>query len=557
MPELRPAGVERRTFLRYTSALGAAAAITASLSACGGPSSTADGAAAKGDGNGTIEAGLSYPLSTGFDPMITSGATPYAANMHIFEGLVDLDPATLVARPALATEMPKKINATTYRATLRDGATFHDGSPVTAEDVVFSFERILDEKNASLMAQFVPFIDTVTAVDAKTVEFKLRHAFALFPSRIAVARIVPKKIVEADVKGFDAKPVGSGPYRFVEATREDKIVFEKYAKYNGPHPAKAQKMIWRLMSDQSARVSAMESGRVQAIEDVPYIDVQRLSATTKTESVQSFGLLFLMFNTADKRFADKRVRQALHYALDTEKIIKTAMVGNATAATGYVPATHPDHHKAATVYTHDVAKAKKLLADAGVGKLKFTVLTTDTGWVKDIAPLLKESWAAAGIEATLNIAQSAAQYAKVDGGDFEVMVAPGDPSVFGNDVDLLMRWFYYGFWPEKRYAWAGSPRTRRSSSSSTRPPGPPTRRRASSCGARSPTWSPTRPRSTRSCTASCPPPGTTRRSPASSRCPPRACPSWASAAPDVRPVRAATSQALSSPCRVPSGRRRR
>lgn len=121
MPELRSAGVERRTFLRYTSAVGAAAAITASLAACGGPSSTADGSTDKGSGSDLIEAGLSYPLSTGFDPMITSGATPYAANMHIFEGLVDLDPATLVARPALATEMPKKINATTYRATLRKG----------------------------------------------------------------------------------------------------------------------------------------------------------------------------------------------------------------------------------------------------------------------------------------------------------------------------------------------------------------------------------------------------------------------------------------------------
>lgn len=208
-----------------------------------------------------------------------------------------------------------------------------------------------------------------------------------------MARIVPKKIVEPDPKAFDAKPVGSGPYKFVSATREDKIVFEKYEKYNGAHPARAKKMIWRLISDQSARVSAMQSGRVQAIEDVPYIDVKGLSATAKTESVQSFGLLFLMFNTADKRFADKRVRQALHYALDTEKIIKTAMVGNATAATGYVPSTHPDYHKASTVYTHDVAKAKKLLAEAGVKDLKFTVLTTDTGWVKDIAPLIKESWA--------------------------------------------------------------------------------------------------------------------------------------------------------------------
>ncbi|MFJ2267678.1 ABC transporter substrate-binding protein [Streptomyces sp. NPDC087849] len=451
MPELRPAGVERRTFLRFASAAGAAAAITASLSACGGPSSTAGGSAGRGSGDGLVEAGLSYPLSTGFDPMITSGATPYAANMHLFEGLVDLDPATLVARPALATEMPKKINATTYRAALRKGATFHDGSPVTADDVVFSFERVLVPKNASLMAQFVPFIDTVKAVGAGTVEFGLKHPFALFPSRIAVVRIVPKKIVEPDPKAFDAKPVGSGPYRFVEATREDKIVFEAYDKYNGAHPAKARKMIWRLMSDQSARVSAMESGRVQAIEDVPYIDVERLAGSARTESVQSFGLLFLMSNTADKR-----VRQALHYALDTEKIISTAMVGNAAPATGYVPASHPDYHKAATVYTHDVAKAKQLLADAGIKNLSFTVLTTDTGWVKVIAPLLKESWEAAGVKVTLDIAQSPAQYAKIDKGDFEVLVAPGDPSVFGNDADLLLRWFYYGFWPEKRYGWGGS-----------------------------------------------------------------------------------------------------
>ncbi|WP_399881790.1 ABC transporter substrate-binding protein [Streptomyces sp. BBFR51] len=442
--------------MRYTSAIGVATAITTGLTACGGPASSGDGTGGSGSGGDTIEAGISYPLSTGFDPMITSGATPYAANMHIFEGLVDLDPVTLVARPALATGMPKKINATTYRATLREGATFHDGSAVTADDVVFSFERVLDEKNASLMAQFVPFIDAVSAVDASTVEFKLKYAFALFPSRISVVRIVPKKIAGADAKAFDSKPVGSGPYRFVSAVREDKIVMEAYDKYNGPHPAKAKKMVWRLISDPSARVSALKSGRVQAIEDVPYIDVKGFTGEDKVESVQSFGLLFLMFNCADERFKDKRVRQALHYALDTEKIISTALLGNAAAATGYVPATHPDYHKAATVYGHDVDKARKLLAEAGVGKLSFTLMLTDNGWVKDIAPLIKESWAAVGVDAELDIQQSAAQYAKIDKGDFDALAAPGDPSVFGNDADLLLRWFYYGFWPEKRYGWAGS-----------------------------------------------------------------------------------------------------
>ncbi len=456
MSNRTPIGVERRMFLRCTGAIGAAAALTAGLSACGGPSSTTEGGAEKGSGDGTIEAGISYPLSTGFDPMITSGATPLAANLHVFEGLVDLDPATLEARPALATELPKKINATTYRATLREGATFHDGSPVTADDVVFSFERILDPENVSLMAQFLPFIDTVKAVDKGTVEFKLKYPFALFGSRISVARVVPKKIVEADIKAFDAKPVGSGPYKIVQATRENKIVFEAHDKYNGAHPAKAKKMVWRLIADPSARVSAMESGRVQVIEDVPYIDVSRLESKAKVESVQSFGLLFLMFNCAVKPFDDKRVRQALHHALDTEKIISTAMVGNAAAATGYLQSTHPDHHKASTGYSHDPDKARKLLSEAGAGKLSITVLTTDTGWVKDVAPLIKESFEAVGVRTKLSIAQSAAQYAKVDQGEFEVLVAPGDPSVFGNDVDLLLRWFYAGFWPEKRYGWGKS-----------------------------------------------------------------------------------------------------
>lgn len=456
MSERTSAGVERRTFLRYSSALGAAAAITAGLSACGGPASTNDPNAGEDRGAGTIEAGISYPLSTGFDPMITSGATPYAANMHVFEGLVDLDPVTLEARPALATALPQRINATTYRATLREGATFHDGSPVTADDVVFSVQRILDPENASLMAQFIPFVDRVKALDELTVEFTLKHPFALFPSRISVARIVPRKVVEKDVRAFDARPVGSGPYRLTEATPEDKIVFAAYEEYNGPRPARAKRMVWRLIADPAARVSALESGRVQAIEDVPYLDIPRVAKEGRVESVQSFGLLFLMFNCAKKPFDDKRVRQALHHALDTEKIIRTGMLGGGAAATGYLQRGHPDYHRAATRYTHDPERARKLLAAAGASDLSLTLLLTDTGWVRDIAPVLKESWDAAGVRVTLDLAQSPAQYAKVDQGDYQALVAPGDPSVFGNDVDLLLRWYYAGLWPESRYGWGDS-----------------------------------------------------------------------------------------------------
>jgi peptide/nickel transport system substrate-binding protein len=85
------------------------------------------------------------------------------------------------------------------------------------------------------------------------------------------------------------------------------------------------------------------------------------------------------------------------------------------------------------------------------------MVTTDAGWVKDIVPIIKESWDAVGVSTTLDIGQSGGQYTnKIDPGEFEVLVAPGDPSVFGNDMDLLLRWFYDGIWPAKRYRWDGT-----------------------------------------------------------------------------------------------------
>lgn len=448
-------GVDRRGFLRLVGAIGAVSAIAGTVSACGGPASTAGGASSSP--KDTIEAGISYSLSTGFDPMTSSGATPVAANLHIFESLVDLDPVSREKYTALASALPQKVDGTTYRVAIRKGATFHDGSPVTTDDVVYSFTRILDPANNSLMVQFLPFLSGVKAVDDTTVEFALRYPSELFAERLAVAKIVPKKLVQADPKGFDAKPVGSGPFALVSATRQDKIVFKKWEQYNGPRPAKVQNMTWRLLSDPSARVSAMESGRVLAIEDVPYIDVAALAGKSKVESVQSFGLLFLMFNCTAKPFDDKRVRQALNYALNTPKIVANAMNGNGTPATGYLPPTHPDYHRASTVYGYDADKAKSLLAAAGAHGLTVNLVTTDTGWVKDIAPLVKESWDAVGVPTTLDIGDSSGQYKKVDSGAFQVLVAPGDPSVFGNDVDLLMRWFYDGVFAKKRSRWAGTP----------------------------------------------------------------------------------------------------
>lgn len=451
----------RRTFLKAAGVLGAATAFTATLAACGSSTETATqgGSTAEVNKDLSIEAGISYSLSTGFDPMSSSGATPMAANLHIFEGLVELHPATREPYNALAKEDPKMIDDLTYQVTIRDGAMFHDGTPVTTEDVAYSFERVLDPANKALFAQFIFFIDSVKAIDDKTVEFKLKTAFAGFGPRISVVKVVPKAVASADQKAFDAKPIGTGPYKFVSAAKDDKIVFARHDEYNGPMPALAKDMTWFLLSDASARVTAMQSGRVQAIEDVPYLDVDSLKSKVEVESVQSFGLMFLAFNLSKAPFDKKEVRQALHYALDKDAIIKTALLGNGTAATSYFQEGSPNYQKAETVYGFDADKAKSLLSDAGVSNLKLTLTSTDTAWVKDVIPLIKKNWDAIGVETTLEPLASAAVYApeKVGGLNYDVLAAPGDPSVFGNDADILLSWFYRGdTWAKNRFAWSES-----------------------------------------------------------------------------------------------------
>lgn len=440
--------ISRRALLLGTGAAG-------SLYMLGGAGALAQSGAT--DPDAAILAAIAYGLSGTFDPLNASGAVTLAVNWHLFEGLVDLHPVTREPYAALAAEMPTSDDGLTYTIKLREGAVFHNGLPVTADDVVFSFTRVLDPDSKSLFRSFVSFVDSVEAVSEDTVKITTNYPFSLFNERLGSVKIVPRATVEADADGFGTLPIGSGPYKLISAVPEAQIVFERNDAYNGPQPALAKDMIWSLIGDATARVNALTSGTVMAIEDVPYIDAASVAAVATVEKAQSFGLLFAMFNTAAKPFDDLRVRQAFFYALDMDKIIGTGMLDNAAPATCFLPKTHPNYHEASTVYTYDPDKAKALLADAGVPQLDITLMSTDHGWVKDLAPIIKESLDAVGFNTTLDIGQSGGQYSKVDAGEMQVMIAPGDPSVFGNDPDILMQWWYGdNIWPTKRYNWSES-----------------------------------------------------------------------------------------------------
>ncbi|QGH68380.1 ABC transporter substrate-binding protein [Pseudactinotalea sp. HY158] len=462
---------DRRNFLRATGLFAAAGIVTA-VAACAPQDGTAGGSTgdstdtgadqASGAANtdGTINAGISYELgSNGYDPMTTSAALTIAANWHTLEGLTELDPATLETYNALAAADPTKVDDTTWTVTLRDGATFHDGTPVTPEDVVYSFERVLDPENASLYSQFIPFIDSVEATDDTTVTFTLAYPAGVFTERLSVVKIVPKAAVEADRDAFDAQPIGSGPYKLVDNGAGGTVKFERFEEYNGPRPALAATMNWQVLADATARVNALTSQTVQAIDSVPYLDTETLAGQGATvDSVQGFGLLFIMFNMGSEIWSDLRNRQAVMYGIDLAKLVDNGLLGNGEAATSFLQSTHPNYNEAKVVYDHDPEKAKALLAESGLAGKSITITCTDHDWVKKCTPLIKEDLDALGLDVTLDEGQSAGVYTKIDSGPdaYEILVAPGDPSVFGNDPDLLMRWWLAGdVWTDQRMHWKG------------------------------------------------------------------------------------------------------
>ncbi|MET8307201.1 ABC transporter substrate-binding protein [Micromonospora sp. NPDC005173] len=457
-PLRRQLGAPRR--VRSLAMAAGAATLALGLAACsGGPAST--NAVGGGKGGKTIEATLAFTLSSGFDPANASSAVATAVNQHTFEGLVDLDPITREPYLALAKADPvASADGLTYTVSLRDGAKFSDGTPVTGDDVAWSFSRVLkpaDPAAPPLMQGFIPFIDSVTAKDATTAEFKLKYPFALFAERIAVIKIVPKaKTADAAAsKAFDTAPIGSGPFKMDSASKESGIKLSKNPNYNGSRGATVDAMTWNTTTEASARVSDLQGGRVQTIESVPYLNVDSIKEKYTVDVKQAFNQVFLMFNTAAAPFNDKRVRQALHYAIDKDAVIKTALNGYGSPATSYLDEGNKDYQKAATVYDYNPDKAKALLQEAGVTNLTLQLDTTDSSVVKDVAPLVIEQWKKIGVNASLNTVPSAAIYGDVVPKDtFRVLMATGDPSVFGVDTDLLMRWFYSGeTWPGKRYRW--------------------------------------------------------------------------------------------------------
>ena len=464
----------RRAFVAGTAALVAGGALT--LAGCSveqpiepgpAPADPADDnaptepVAAQSGVARTLTAAVAYEGSDP-NPIGTSSGVFLAAGWHVFEGLYELNMHTYRAECGLAADAPVQIDDLEYEVTLREDTVFSDGSPLTSADVVNAFER---NGESDLYGAFLSFITAVSAPDERTVHFKLNAPMgSVLQERLALVRVFPAALTDEQLA---TKPIGSGPwcYETINAADGGRISFTANHRYTGPWPATCERMEWSVLLDDTRRTDELIDKDVMAMEAAPVVRAEELAGAGATvEWVPGFNLPFLMFNCEKPPFDDVRVRQALLYAIDVDSLIGTYMAGHARAATSLLPDYFRHYHRAATVYSYDPEKARKLLAEAGVDELALTLRANDN-WVSTLAPAIAEDWKAVGVTAEVVLLDTTALFADLSTEPepgtllpFDVVLSPGDPSCFGNDADLIISWWYGdNVWTRARSRWATTP----------------------------------------------------------------------------------------------------
>lgn len=464
----------RRAFVAGTAALAAGGALT--LAGCSveqpiepgpAPADPADDnaptepVAAQSGVARTLTAAVAYEGSDP-NPIGTSSGVFLAAGWHVFEGLYELNMHTYRAECGLAADAPVQIDDLEYEVTLREDTVFSDGSPLTSADVVNAFER---NGESDLYGAFLSFITAVSAPDERTVRFKLNAPMgSVLQERLALVRVFPATLTDEELA---SKPVGSGPwcYETINAADGGRISFTANHRYTGPWPATCERMEWSVLLDDTRRTDELIDKDVMVMEAAPVVRAEELAdAGATVEWVPGFNLPFLMFNCEKLPFDDVRVRQALLYAIDVDSLIGTYMAGHARAATSLLPDYFRHYHRAATVYSYDPEKARKLLAEAGVDELALALRANDN-WVSTLAPAIAEDWKAVGVTAEVVLLDTTALFADLSTEPepgtllpFDVVLSPGDPSCFGNDADLIISWWYGdNVWTRARSRWATTP----------------------------------------------------------------------------------------------------
>lgn len=341
---------------------------------------------------------------------------------NIYDTLLIRDKEMKLA-PWLATSY-KSLNPTTWELKLRQGVKFHNGEEFDADAAKFSLDRVANPAN-NLRATMLRAIERVEVKDKYTIHVVTRKPFPTFPSQLTLrgAMIPPKYFKERDRAFVARNPVGTGAFKFVRWVKDDRIELEANEQWWNGAP-KIKTLIFRPIPEEATRMSALQTGEVDIATNVPPHMVKQIKEDKKAtvSSAPSTRTIFIpLYNVQCEQAADKsvdcskkfpgptadpRVRQAINYAVDLDAIIKNVLEGQGIRNATTLTAKHFGNDPEMKPFPHDVAKAKKLLAEAGYPNGISLVLHSPNGRYpkdKEVAEAVAGQLTQAGIRTELKV----------------------------------------------------------------------------------------------------------------------------------------------------------
>ncbi len=403
----------------------------------------------------------------GYDPGTLLGGPAEEVAGLMYEGLVrakpiavaEVKPGTGIGstlEPALAESWKTSEDGLTWTFTLRKGVQFHDGTPLDADAVFLSIDRMLNQSNPYHfqgkmvgVANKYGSVASYRVVDPMTVEIKLKYKFAPFLNAISppTAGIISPTALKQYGQDIAKQPVGTGPFKWVEWRPNETVTFERNPNW-WAGKAHLDRVVYRNMPEPSVQTAQLQAGSVNFAVGINPDSVPILEKDPNIVVYKTSGEMNGIKIKCDKPpFTDQRVRQALTYAIDRETISKTLYGGLAQVANSPMMPSFAEWDPSIKPIPYDVEKAKSLLAEAGLAS-GFTMrvvsfnapLTVNPVGGDKLAEALQPYWAKVGIQARIESLDIAAWRAKRLAGDFDILM---DGAVTSGDPDILLYGGYH------------------------------------------------------------------------------------------------------------------
>ena len=377
------------------------------------------------------------------DPRVGSDAASQQIHQLVFNSLLKLDDRLDVV-PDLATRWSTPTDRT-YVVEIRRGLTFHDGRPLTAVDVVYTFQSFLDPAFVSPRKGAYRLLASVRALDDHTIEFTLSEPFGSFPINLVMG------IVPAGAGAEMARsPVGTGPYLVEEMRPDDRVTLRRFGDYVG-QPARNPGLVLKVVPDDTMRGLELRKGTVDlVINDLSPDVVAQLEEDSALRVLRAPGIdyAYVGLNLRDPILADVRVRQALAHAIDREAIVAYLRRGLARPAAGILPPSSWAFDPDGVTFPVDLDRARRLLDDAGYpdrdgdgpsARFRLTLRTSTAEFFRLQAAVIQQDLARVGVDVEIRSTEFATLYADVLRGNFQMYTLQW---VGVTDPDMLRRVFH-------------------------------------------------------------------------------------------------------------------